>query len=235
MPAFVLGAVAVVAALARVTYRQRAVAMVVLGILSATLGFWGPGPATGITVGGEGWAVLRLLAATVLPAALLFRARYRAFTGARLILGAAFASALPFLGVAVFRLLPMSFGIVETGICLAVVAIIASLSGFMGANTTGAGTFMGLAVIGSLAVELVGESLAAPGALESVATIAAGLTAALVFAGIAAGDLPRLLPSPGLALHAGCPAHRRAPSRPQEGAAAAPSVRQRLGDAELDR
>src|SRR5262249_44723408 len=41
VPALVLAGVAFVAALARVTYRQRAVAMVTLGVLSAALGFWG--------------------------------------------------------------------------------------------------------------------------------------------------------------------------------------------------
>ena len=184
-PAFVVSAIALVAALTHVNYRQRAVAMVVLGVLSAMMGFYGQGPAIGIVTGGLAWSVCRLLVAAVLPAALLFRARYRAYAGARLILGAAFASALPYIGTAAGSFIQNDFGIAQIGAVLAVVTIVASLSGFMGSNTTGAGSWMALSVIMGLTVELALQALGVAGAIDSAASIAQAVASALAFAGVA--------------------------------------------------
>jgi hypothetical protein len=156
-PSFVLGAIALVAALTRVTYRQRAVAMIVLGVLAVALGLEGFGPAGGIAVGGAAWGLARVVAATLLPAALIFRARYRAFAGARWILGVAFALALPFAAHSVFLLLEGTFGFAQAGAVLALGAVVAGLFGFMGAETTAAASYTGFAVIFGLAAELALE------------------------------------------------------------------------------
>lgn len=146
-PAFVLGAVALVAALTRVTYRQRAVAMVVLGALATTIGLAGSGPALGIAVGGVGWGAARAIAGTALPAALVFRSRYRAYAGARWLLVAAFAAALPSLGHAVARIALLDPHLGQLGALAVILATLASLSGFMGSETTGAGSSLAVAVV----------------------------------------------------------------------------------------
>ena len=189
--AAVLGGVALMAALTRITYRQRAASMVALGVLAAVLGLAGSGPAVGISVGGAGWGAARAIAAAALPAALLFRSRYRAYAGARWLLGAAFGAALPFLGYVVFRLMTHAFGFGEAGAVLAVFAMIAGLFGFMGAETTSAGAWLAFGVIVALAADLafIGLALLAPvtiaGAVGVVAAaLSFGATSALTSIGL---------------------------------------------------
>ncbi len=187
IPSFALGAIALVAALARVTYRQRAVAMVVLGLLSAVLGLRGIGPAMGIAVGGFAWGLLRIVAACALPAALMFRSRYRAYAGARWILAGAFVVSVPFLGYLVALLIPLdSFGLAHVGALAAIVAIVASLAGFMGSETTGAGSYTSIGVVLGLAAELALEALAQPEALSSFGSIARVSVSTLAFTAVSA-------------------------------------------------
>jgi hypothetical protein len=160
-PSFVLGAIALVAALARVSYRQRALALVVLGALAAVLGLNGSGPAAGIGVGGFAWGLLRLVGAVGLSAALVFRGRYRAFRGARFLLGAGFVTALPFMVHAALLLVGAhGFGPEQVGAGLALAAVIAALTGFMGSETTGAAPYTAFGVIVTLSLELGLEALA---------------------------------------------------------------------------
>lgn len=179
--AFSLGAVGLIAALTRVTYRQRAVAMVMLGALSALFGLVRSGPALGIDVGGAGWAAARAVAGAALPAALVFRGRYRAYAGARWLLGIAFAVSLPFLVHTVVRIVVLGLGLEQIGAIAVVVAMAASLLGFMGSETTGAGALLATAVIGTLTIEL---ALRAAFALEGVSLqgIVGVLCAAVAFA-----------------------------------------------------
>jgi hypothetical protein len=182
-PSFVFGGIALVAAVAPVTYRLRAVAMVVLGILSAATGLRGAGPAMGIAVGGTLWGICRVIAAATLPAALLFRSHYRAYAGARWILGVAFLSAVPFLAYTVATLLQFDFGLQQIGACIAVIAIVASLPGFMGSETTGAASLTGPGIIIALSAELCLHALSAPDALGSWTAIAAIAVSTAAFAG----------------------------------------------------
>jgi hypothetical protein len=187
IPSFVLAGIAIVAALTRVTYRQRAVAMVVLGLLCAVLGLRGIGPATGIAVGGFAWGLCRVVAAIALPAALIFRSRYRAYTRARWILAAAFAASVPFLGYVTTLLVPFDhFGLAEAGAIAAIVAILASLAGFMGSETTGAGSYTSIGVVLGLAAQLALESLAQPDALASAGSIADVAVSMLAFVAVSA-------------------------------------------------
>ena len=150
------------AGLTLVTYRQRAVAKaVVLGLLSGVVALHG---ADGLLIGSRrrarSWALARLAAAIALPAALLFRARYRAYAGARVFLGAAIVlSLLPTAAHAVMALfVPASLATVGA---VAVLAILAgSLAGFMGAETTGAGTYLAPAAVVLLAADLALAGLA---------------------------------------------------------------------------
>ncbi len=170
VPSLVVGAVTLFAAVARVTYRKRAVAMVALGAIVAGLGIAGTGPAQGIAEGGAVWSLLRFIAASALPAALLFRARYRAFEGARLVLGLAFLTALPYGLHAVSLLVEPAFGIAQLGALLALVLLAAGLPGFMGSETTAAGSFIAPAMVTAFALQAGLERLGglAPGSLTDV-------------------------------------------------------------------
>jgi hypothetical protein len=104
------------------------------------------------------WAVLHLVAAIGLPAALLFRARYRAYDGARYILVSALAATLPFVG---YCMVGIGAGVLALKIAsaIALVAIGLSLLGFMGSETTVAGQWMAFFVVvtvsGHLGCEVV--------------------------------------------------------------------------------
>ncbi len=153
LPWFVTGAIALVAGLTPVTYRQRAVAMVVLGALSGVVALQGAGGALMRADGGAGWGLARLLAAITLPAALLFRARYRAYAGARIFLGAALALSLLFAVHTVLGLFGAG-GVAQVGGVAVLFVLAGSFAGFMGAETTGAGTYLAPATVVGIALEL---------------------------------------------------------------------------------
>jgi hypothetical protein len=178
-PEIVLGSIALVAALVRITYRQRAGTMIMIGLLSAVVGMRGPGAAGWI----DGWSLLRTLAAITLPAALLFRARYRAYTPARWILGAAVASALPFVAYSIWRLLRLPFGFETIGAAIALTAVLASLLGFMGEETTGGGTATALGAIVALSADVALGTLAALTTTASLTQTANVIAWAAAFAG----------------------------------------------------
>jgi hypothetical protein len=188
LPWLVTGAIALVAGVTLVTYRQRAVAMVVLGLLSGVVALQGAGGLLMEAGGGPPWGLARLVAAVALPAALLFRARYRAYRGARIFLGTALALCVPFAVHVVLGL----FG--PTGVAMvgsvAVLAVLAgSLTGFMGSETTGAGAYVAPATVVVLALDLALEGLGFRSdqwALLGIATgaVAFGLASALASLGL---------------------------------------------------
>jgi hypothetical protein len=179
---FLLGGVVVGAALTRVSYRRRAIAMLALGLLVALLGLGGTGPAAGIAEGERLLGFTRVLAATALPAALLFRARYRAYAGARWLLAAAFFVALPFVVLVSLRLSALEPDLSTAGALVAVVVVAAALVGFMGAETTGAGTYVGLSVLVGLGTELALSDLSHPGKLDTWQAATSVSMAAVAFA-----------------------------------------------------
>ncbi|WP_282415997.1 hypothetical protein [Polyangium sp. 15x6] len=181
LPYFLLGGVTLAAALTRVSYRHRGVAMLVLGMLTALVGFGGSGPAAGIAANAPLLGFARLLAATTLPAALLFRARYRAYAGARWLLAGAFLCALPFVLLTVLRLAALSPELATIGSFVAIVVIAAALVGFMGSETTGAGTYVGLGVLCGLGVELALSDLSRPGAFATWQNATSTSLAAVAF------------------------------------------------------
>ncbi|MBW2456503.1 MAG: hypothetical protein JRI68_18440 [Deltaproteobacteria bacterium] len=157
---FILAVATLGAALAPVDYATRAVALVAIGALCGVLGVAGLGPAAvlGRTLGA--WAILHLVTATGLPAALLFRARYRAYVGARYILVAALGATFPFVGYCLLMFGQDVLAIqIASGIALASIAL--SLLGFMGSETTIAGNWVAgvviLTVAGQIGVETMVE------------------------------------------------------------------------------
>ncbi len=184
IPWLVTGVIAVVAGVLPVTYRLRAVAMVVLGLLSGIVALQGAGGALMQADGGAAWALARLVAAVALPAALLFRARYRAYAGARVFLGTALFMSLPF-GVHTVLSLFGAMGVATAGAVAVLFVLLGSFAGFMGAETTGAGTYMAPATVVVLALELLLRGLT-PGPLLGVATgaVAFGGAAALAALGV---------------------------------------------------
>ena len=184
IPSLVIGAIALVAALSRVTYRQRAVAMVVLGLLSGMVDLGGTRAVLAAGVGGVGWSLSRLVPAIAVAAALIFRSRYRAYGGARIFLGAALLTAVPFVIHAVLSF-SSGFGPAQIGSLVALAAIAASLTGFMGSETTGAGPYLAWSIVIAFAAELAIRALWSPGALQTPANIVDVSIAATAFAGAA--------------------------------------------------
>ena len=177
-PAFVLGIVALFTALTSVSYRQRAIAMVVLGAIATVIGLQSAGTAVG-------WGTARAVAAIALPAALVFRSRYRAYTGARWLLVAAFLVALPSFGHAIVQLALHDPHLGQLGASIVILAVLSSLTGFMGAETTGAGSFLAVAVVLAFTVDLVVGRVALLSAF-SPRDIVSVLSAGLAFAATSA-------------------------------------------------
>lgn len=174
IPSVVVGAVTLFAAVARVSYRKRAIAMMALGAIVVGLGVGGTGPARGISTVGPLWAIALGAAAASLPGAILFRARYRAFEGARLLLGLAFLASLPFGIHAIVELVEApSFGFGELGAVLALAILAAGLPGFMGSETTAAGTFVAPVMLVAFGLQAGLSRLGglAPGSLSDVFTV----------------------------------------------------------------
>jgi hypothetical protein len=158
LPWFVTGAITLVASVTRVTYRQRAVAMVVLGLLSGVVALRGAGGELLRADGGAAWGLSRLLASVALPAALLFRSRYRAYAGARVFLGTALVISLPF-GAHTSASLFGAGEVATAGAVAVLLVLAASLAGFMGSETTGAGAYLAPATVTTLSFELGLRSL----------------------------------------------------------------------------
>lgn len=181
-----LGGLCLAASVIPLRYWWRAAALLLLSVVGGLLGVTGRGPAGAVADGAGEWGLLHLLACVALPAALLFRARYRAFPGARFLLAAALVLTVPFAIYAVMRLLHAGLPVqLVSAVALGVVLL--SLLGFMGSETTGAGDVMaaGLIIaitgqIGAEAIASVGGGLAVRGVLWSLASITAFAAAAAV-------------------------------------------------------
>ncbi|HEY6556499.1 MAG TPA: hypothetical protein VI072_04470 [Polyangiaceae bacterium] len=137
-------------------YALRAGVAALLGAALMALGLRGAGPLAGLAIdGGTARVLLRLLALCALPAALLFRAHYRAYRPARWVLAAALALALPFAAAEVQLLLDDSVAAVTRVAAVAsVLSISCGLLGFMGDGSTGAGSVGASLVLLTLSAEL---------------------------------------------------------------------------------
>jgi hypothetical protein len=143
----------VAAALQRIRYDRRAWIMVAVGLVASVLGFEATGPAASLGDVEPVLGLARLLAASALPAALLFRSRYRAFRGARWILLVGYVAALPFAIEAAMRLASDGAVAPRVGAGFALAALIAASAGFMGSETTGAASYTAFGIIGALSLD----------------------------------------------------------------------------------
>lgn len=184
VPAAALGGLGLLIAVAPLSYATRAAAMVAIGA-AATIASLG-----GLGVVPIGWRLVRFVAGVALPAALLFRARYRAYPRARWILGVALTAAVPAIVASALVLVGEAPLTAKVGAGLTLVATLGSLAGFMGAETTGAATFVGLALLGALSLDLglsvfgtLGDATFAAGVAAAAATLSFGAEATLAAVG----------------------------------------------------
>jgi hypothetical protein len=168
-PAFELGtAVAALAVCAApLRYGQRAAGMLVVAVVAGLLGVLGLGPASVTAYAVSEWGLLHLIAAAAVPAALVFRSRYRAYAGARAILAAALALALPLATYSALGIDDAPLGVqITCGVTL--LALGASLLGFMGSQTSVGGDYLAALLIVAVTAEIAALGAARlPGLVES--------------------------------------------------------------------
>src|SRR5260221_12561466 len=155
---FTLAAAGAAGALAGLpfSYLVRATAILALGTALMLLGAAASGPLAGLRIGSSLPPELaRLLALAVLPGALLFRARYRAYPKARVVLGLALIAAAPFAVSRGFVFASPRPSPAEEATAAADVAVILSgFFGFMGADTTGGGSVGASLWLGGLSSDI---------------------------------------------------------------------------------
>lgn len=149
------GALAAVAALP-FPYALRAATAVLVGMVLMAIGLQSGGPLGGLTVDGSlARGVARLVTITVLPAALMFRARYTAFARARAVLAIALAIALPFVVLEILLVADATAPVVaRAGAALSTGFVACSLFAFMGQGTTGWGALWAALVLGGIPLEV---------------------------------------------------------------------------------
>lgn len=152
--AVVMGAIAS----APLRYLARAVVGALLGLTVVAIGLRGGGPLALLAAPGvstravEGW---RVLAATVLPAALLFRSHYRAFRVGRALILGAFALSIPYALHAAELLLAGHGTLPRAGAAIGLVAIVSSLFALAeAAPTTTATAWWSELLTASIALEV---------------------------------------------------------------------------------
>jgi hypothetical protein len=99
--------------------------------------------------------VIRLTTMSLLPAALLFRATYRAYRPARIALAGAFVLSVPFVAQQLLVALdPAAQPAVRAGAVFDVGVVLCGLFGFMGKDTTGGSSVWASLLLGVLAADV---------------------------------------------------------------------------------
>ncbi len=172
------------------SYAVRGLAIFSLGTVLMVLGADSAGPLAGLRIGSTTELELtRLVVLATLPGALLFRARYRGYPRARMVLGLALFAATPFAvtrGLVAADSAATLVDRVAAGIDLAV--ILAGLFGFMGADTTGGGSVWACLVILFLSLDIFLRELGTPTSMglwaeHAVTAVAAACAATLASVG----------------------------------------------------
>jgi hypothetical protein len=156
--AYSLGAALILLGALPMPYVARGVGSLLLGVFVVALGLLGVGPLANVTGAAQGpiWTISYVVAGTGLAAALLFRARYREFLGARVTLLVAMVFALPAAAHAGVSAAMGPLGVtIASGLVLAVV--LASLLGFMGDGTTTVSTVWAVVVVVVIGVDRMVE------------------------------------------------------------------------------
>ena len=140
--------IAALAALLPVPYTVRAILGVTASLVPLVLGAHGEGPLAAMHGRGALFDQATLVALTILPGALLFRSRYRAFKVARVILALALIASVPAeigFGLTAYDAAAPLVTRVADGIVL--LAVLGAGFGFMGAETTAFGAFWGALIV----------------------------------------------------------------------------------------
>ncbi len=143
--------VAGVAALVPMPYAVRGVLAAAAGLLPLLLGATGRGPLGRLGDDGAGFAASLIVMGTLLPAALVFRARYRAFRAARTVLAFALTASLP--AVLYLGSRAMDGGAEAPTRAIALLGVASALAatlGFMGPETSAGCSQWAAVVVGAL-------------------------------------------------------------------------------------
>jgi hypothetical protein len=171
--AILTAVVAALATAAPLPYGLRAAIAALVGAIPLALGAASRGPLARLGDEGTGSALAMAVMATALPAALLFRSRYRAFRAARVILGVALAVSLP---AVVLLALAVLDGAAPLGArCLAAVGILSATTatlGFMGPETSAGCAQWAALVVGAYAARPAWRAFASAWAGSDLNTLA---------------------------------------------------------------
>jgi hypothetical protein len=167
-------AAAALAALFGGPYAARASLATVAGMTPLVLGARGQGPLASIAAGGlAGGASLVVI--TILPAALFFRSQYRAFVAARWLLAATLVLALPTVYFLALEALAAGPPLLRGLDAMAAAAVLTSLGGFLGPETTGACTTWGVLILTTYAARVFGASWLGQSSVDLPLAVAIGL------------------------------------------------------------
>jgi hypothetical protein len=162
LEASVAALVALVLGLVALTYRARAHGAMALGAALLLAALLGRGPAWGLLAWPSTsfpWELARVLAATLLPAALVFRSHYRAYPFARILLGWGLALALPFVIRCGWVVLFASSLAERASAAFTIASVLLALVGFMGSSTTAMGSVWAASTVISLALDVAVRSI----------------------------------------------------------------------------
>ena len=144
--------VAAVAAFVPLPYAARAIVAAAAGAVPLAMGALQLGPLGRLGDEGHGAALAMAAMATALPAALVFRARYRAFRAARTILGVALALSLPAVTILAFSAIDAGQPAGARAIAaVGVLGAVAGTLGFMGPETSAGCSQWAALVVGAYA------------------------------------------------------------------------------------
>ncbi len=147
--------VALLAATLPVPYAVRASLAAVSGLVPLAMGVRSEGPLAALGFEGTGHAAALLVLTTLLPGALLFRARYRAFRAARVLLVLALAASAYGLVILVMHALsPDASFLARAADAGLACAALTAFFGFLGEETTGACTAWAVLLVAAYTVRL---------------------------------------------------------------------------------
>jgi hypothetical protein len=146
----------VAAAVLPFPFAVRAAVALTVGSGLMVLGLRGTGPLAGLVIDGSlPRGIARLSTLVLLPAALLFRSRYRAFRRARGVLAFALVASLPFLIMAGMLVAdPAAPWVARAGAGASMAFILTSGFGFMGTSTTGWGAVWAVLLLVGIPLEV---------------------------------------------------------------------------------
>lgn len=178
----VIGAVAIFSGLIPVPYIVRGLLMLLAAMTIAGLALADLGPARGLHAQLQPWWLLHAAAVITLPAALMFRDRYRALPRARYTLGFSLFVSLGFVGYCVLSIASGGLAM-QIASAVGVAAVVLSLLGFMGSQAPIAGsllaTFIIAAVTGQLAAVRMASGLDTAALLDTGAFLSFAVLGAL--------------------------------------------------------